>query len=80
MHTTPGSYAVKPINDALGSLPLGQVSGVLEGPESFHILMVENRRPAGPASFEEVQDQIKPMLVDKERNTKNETPFSKDQA
>ena len=65
MQTTPGSYAVKPINDALDSLPLGQVSGVLEGPDSFHILKVENRRPAGPASFEEVQDQIKPMLVSK---------------
>jgi peptidyl-prolyl cis-trans isomerase SurA len=65
MRTTPGSYAVKPINDALDSLPLGQVSGVLEGPDSFHILKVEKRRPAGPASFEEVQDQIKPLLVAK---------------
>ncbi len=65
MQTSPGSYAVKPINDALDSLPLGQVSTVLEGPNSFHILKVERRRPAGPATFEEVQDQIKPMLVDK---------------
>ena len=65
MQTSPGSYAVKPINDALDSLPLGQVSTVIEGPNSFHILKVERRRPAGPATFEEVQDQIKPMLVDK---------------
>ena len=62
MKTTPGSYAVKSINDALDSLPIGQVSGVLEGPDSFHVLKVENRRPAGPASFEEIQDQIKPAL------------------
>jgi peptidyl-prolyl cis-trans isomerase SurA len=63
MQTTPGSYAVKPINDALDALPLGQVSGVLEGPDSFHILKVEKRRSAGPASFEEVLDEIKPVLV-----------------
>ena len=38
---------------------------MIEGPDSFHILKVENRRPAGPASFEEVQDKIKPMLENK---------------
>ena len=63
MHTTPGSYAVKSINDALGSLPIGRVSKVIEGPDSFHIIKVENRRAAGPASFEEVQDQIGPILL-----------------
>ncbi len=65
MRTTPGSYAFKPINDALDSLPIGQVSPLIEGPESFHIVKVENRRPAGPASFEEVQDKIKPKLESK---------------
>jgi peptidyl-prolyl cis-trans isomerase SurA len=63
MQTSPGSYAAKPINLALDSQPIGQVSEVLEGPDSFHILKVENRRPAGPASFEEVQDKIRPILV-----------------
>ncbi|HEX3446988.1 MAG TPA: peptidylprolyl isomerase [Isosphaeraceae bacterium] len=62
MKTTPGSYAVKSINDALDTLPINQVSGVIEGPDSFHVLLVENRRPAGPASFEEIQDQIRPAL------------------
>ena len=38
---------------------------MIEGPDSFHILKVENRRPAGPASFEEIQDKIKPMLEKK---------------
>jgi hypothetical protein len=63
MQTSPGSCAVEPINLALDSLPIGQVSGVLEGPASFHIVKVERRRPAGPASFEEVQDKIRPILV-----------------
>jgi peptidyl-prolyl cis-trans isomerase SurA len=74
MHTTPGSYAVKSINDALGSLPIGQVSKVIEGPDSFHIIKVENRRAAGPASFEEVQDQIGPILL-KERFRQETTAF-----
>jgi len=62
MQTTPGGYAVPTVNSAIDTLKIGQLSGVLEGPESFHIVKVENRRPAGPASFEEVQDKIKPIL------------------
>jgi parvulin-like peptidyl-prolyl isomerase len=77
MQTTPGSYAVKPINDALDSLPVGQVSGVLEGPDSFHILKVENRRAAGPASFAEIYDQIKPKLADKKYQEEREAFLKK---
>jgi peptidyl-prolyl cis-trans isomerase SurA len=77
MQTTPGSYAVNSINDALGSLQIGQVSGLLEGPDSFHILRVEKRRPAGPASFEEVQDQIKPLLVSKKSQQERNAYLSK---
>ncbi|MFI5455141.1 MAG: peptidylprolyl isomerase [Isosphaerales bacterium] len=62
METSPGGYAVAAVNRAIESLPIGQVSGVIEGPQSFHIVKVENRRPAGPASFEEVQDMIKPIV------------------
>ena len=80
MHTTPGSYAVESINDALDSLPIGQVSEVLEGPDSFHILKVENRRPAGPASFEEIQDKIKPMLESKKCSRRTDGVPQKAQA
>jgi peptidyl-prolyl cis-trans isomerase SurA len=62
METSPGGYSVVPVNDALVSLPIGHTSGVIEGPQSFHIVKVESRRGAGPASFEEVQDQIKPIV------------------
>jgi parvulin-like peptidyl-prolyl isomerase len=62
MLTSPGSYAVLGVNQALESMPIGQVSDVLEGPDSLHIVKVERRRAAGPASFEEVQDKIKPIL------------------
>ena len=52
----------RPVNAALKSLPIGQSSGVIASPESFHVVRVEGRRAAGPASFEEVQDKIRPCL------------------
>ena len=63
MQTSPGSYAVEAVNQALNSLPLNQVSPVLEGPSSLHIVLVENRRTAGPASFEEVQDLMRNKVM-----------------
>jgi peptidyl-prolyl cis-trans isomerase SurA len=65
MQTTPGGYAVPAVNSALETLKIGRLSGILEGPESFHIVKVDNRRPAGPASFEEVQDKIRPIIARK---------------
>jgi peptidyl-prolyl cis-trans isomerase SurA len=69
MQTSPGSYAVNAVNQALDSLPIGKVSGVLEGPTSFHIIRVEARRPAGPASFEEVHQKIRPLLFEERVKT-----------
>jgi peptidyl-prolyl cis-trans isomerase SurA len=69
MHTSPGAYAVATVNRAIEYLPIGRTSGVLEGADSFHIVRVENRRPAGPASFEEVQEKILPILVRRKRES-----------
>jgi len=63
MQTSPGSYAVEAVNQALDSLPLNQVSRVLEGPSSLHIVLVENRRTAGPASFKEVQEEMRSKVM-----------------
>ena len=63
MQTSPGSYAVESVNAALASLPLNQVSPILEGPTSLHIVRVEARREAGPATFEELQDQIRRRIM-----------------
>jgi parvulin-like peptidyl-prolyl isomerase len=60
--TAPESYAVEAVNQALRSLPTGQPSAILEGPSSYHIVRVEGRRPAGPATFAEVQDKIRRIL------------------
>ena len=48
MQTSPGSYGVPSVNEALGSLPIGQVSPILEGPSSFHIVRVESRARPDP--------------------------------
>jgi peptidyl-prolyl cis-trans isomerase SurA len=65
MQTSPGSCGVPAVNAALESLPIGQVSAILEGPSSFHIVRVDGRRAAGPAPFEELQDEIRGKILDK---------------
>jgi parvulin-like peptidyl-prolyl isomerase len=57
--TAPDSYAVEAVNSVVKSLPIGQVSPIIEGPSSYHVVRVEARRAAGPASFAEVQDKIR---------------------
>ncbi len=56
--TSPGSYGVASVNQALETLRVGELSSVIEGPTSFHIVRVDERRPAGPADFAEVQEEI----------------------
>ena len=60
--TAPDSYAVEAVNEAIRSLPIGQVSPIIEGPTSYHIVRVDARRPAGPASFAEVQDKVRRIV------------------
>ena len=56
--------AVPAVNSALEQLPVGRDSQVIEGPKSFHIIRIEDRKPAGPAKFEEVQEEIRKNLTD----------------
>ena len=76
MYNSRQRHVVETINKALDTLPIGQLSEVIEGPDSFHILKVENRRPAGPASFEEILDKIKPIL-ERKRAQEEQTAFLK---
>jgi len=77
METSPGGYAVAAVNRAIESLPVGQVSGLIDGPESFHIVKVEARRAAGAASFEEVQDKIKPIVQNEKFQTESAAYINK---
>jgi parvulin-like peptidyl-prolyl isomerase len=56
--TTPGGYSDPAVNRALEGLPIGQVSPIIEGPNSFHVVLVEERRDAGPARYDEVQEEV----------------------
>lgn len=69
--TSPGGYGVEAVNAALESLPMGRISQVIEAPTSYHIVRVEKRRAAGPASFAEVQDKIKNTIFNEK--IRNET-------
>lgn len=75
--TSPGSYAVPAVNEALDSLPVGQVSPILEGPDAYHIIRVEDRRQAGPAPFMEVQLKIREIIKEEKYNKGAESYFQK---
>jgi parvulin-like peptidyl-prolyl isomerase len=60
--TAPESYAVAAVNNVVKSLPIGQVSPIIEGPSSYHLVRVDARRAAGPATFAEVQDRIRRIV------------------
>jgi len=50
------------IRAALKGLAKGQITPPVEGRAGFHLLQVGDVRPAGPASFEEVRDQLTAAL------------------
>ncbi len=77
MRTAPGGYRVAAVNKALETLPIGRPSEVIEGADGFHIVRVEARRAAGPATFEEVQDEIKPRLIAKKEQEEMQSFLSK---
>ncbi|MDK2848928.1 MAG: peptidyl-prolyl cis-trans isomerase SurA [Desulfuromonadales bacterium] len=62
---TEGSLS-ESFNRAVEGLAAGQVSDVIETPEGFHILRLEERNPGETQTFESVKEQIhKKMLEDK---------------
>lgn len=62
--TKQGSLASTAVDQALFSLPPGQMSPILEGPMGFHIVRVIERKEAGPIPFSEVQAAIRTGLQD----------------
>jgi parvulin-like peptidyl-prolyl isomerase len=69
--TAPESYAVAAVNNAVKALPIGQVSPIIEGPSSYHLVRAEARRPAGPATFAEVQDRIRRIVHHRKADTES---------
>src|SRR3989304_1205078 len=62
--TTQGALKAATIDHALFTLPVGQMSPILESEQGFHIVRVLERKPAGRKPFTEVQNDIRDKLKD----------------
>lgn len=63
----PGGFGIPAVNDELNRIPTGQVSQILEAPGYFHIIRVDSRREKGPLRFDEVQDSIRGLVFQQNR-------------
>ena len=62
--TTKGSLKAAVVDDAIFSLPVGQMSPILDSGTAFHIVRVLERKEAGCRPFSEVQNDIRDKLKD----------------
>ena len=51
------------IDEAISSLPVGEMSSVVKTPYGYHIFQVAAKRPEGPMSLQEARDEIETMLI-----------------
>lgn len=65
--TTKGSLVSKMVDDAVFTLPVGQLSAILEDGTALHIVRVTERTDAGRTSFIEAQVGIRDKLQDEHR-------------
>lgn len=65
--TSKGSYSDTAVDNVLFSIPLGQFSQIIEGKDSFQVVLVEKRNDGSPKPFPEVQGQIKARLMRDQR-------------
>jgi hypothetical protein len=65
--TTKGSLAFKKIDEAIFTLPVGELSAIIEDGEALHIVRVTERQEAGRTPFLEAQVEIRQKLVDQKR-------------
>jgi peptidyl-prolyl cis-trans isomerase C len=59
----PRGRMVKPFDDAAFKLKPGEMSGIVETRYGYHIIKMQEKRPAGPVPFDEVKDKIKRYLA-----------------
>ncbi|MEM9186661.1 MAG: peptidyl-prolyl cis-trans isomerase [Planctomycetota bacterium] len=61
--TTKGSLADERVDEALFTVPVGQMSPILESDRGFHIVRVIERQQAGRKPFTEVQNEIRDKIL-----------------
>jgi hypothetical protein len=61
--TSQGSLAAKKLDEAIFSLPVGELSAIIEDGEMLHIVRVIERKPAGRTPFLEAQVGIRDELL-----------------
>lgn len=66
--TTKGSLASKQVDEAIFTLPIGQMSRILEEDSALHIVRVTERKDAGRESFVDAQVEIRKKLMLERRN------------
>jgi parvulin-like peptidyl-prolyl isomerase len=67
--TTKGSLTSKVLDEALFTLPVGQLSAILDDGQTLHIVRVTERTDAGRTPFIEAQVGIKQTLQDERRKS-----------
>jgi parvulin-like peptidyl-prolyl isomerase len=70
--TTRGSLVSAVLDDAIFSLPVGQLSRILEDEQGYHIVRVIERRDAGRVSFLEVQRKIREKILAEQSQAKEQ--------
>ncbi len=58
-----GSLAADRLDEALFTLPVGQLSPIVESPYGFHIVRVLERQEAGTTPFTKVQEEIRGAII-----------------
>ncbi len=66
--TTKNALALKELDEAIFSLPIGELSDLIETRDGFHIIRVQERTEATHKSFLEAQGEIKEDLLDQKRD------------
>ncbi|WP_158265324.1 peptidyl-prolyl cis-trans isomerase [Blastopirellula marina] len=75
--TSKGSLKNETVDQAIFSLPIGELSPILESPEGFHIVRVTDREDAGMVPFTKAQVEIKEQIK-KERKQREMAAYIKE--
>ncbi|MEL7498218.1 MAG: peptidylprolyl isomerase [Planctomycetota bacterium] len=65
--TTKGALVATTVDEAIFSLPIGKLSGVIESNDGLHLIRVVERNEAGRTPFLEAQVEIKRALIEQRK-------------